>query len=293
MHRLPPALSKQRMPSSVTFHGLWAILHRLDRMHGRYPSALRPFESGSAVVDGPLHESREAARFSQTRHGFSLVELLVVVAIIGTLIGLLLPAVQAARSQGRRTACASNLRQIGLAMLLFADAHKGRWPETTHTVEADPETGLFDRAWIFTLAPFMESVDAIRICPDDSLGSERLKKRHTSFTLNGWLSSEAEPSFSNLRMISETKRSIIVFELSERQGVDDYADHVHSFDWFSASRKNAQTVYRAVEAEVAVARHAGTAHYLFCDGHIENISDPEIQQRCSPPWETPEFSRPR
>ena len=96
----------------------------------------------------------------------TLVELLVVMSIVGVLVALLLPAVQQARAAARRTACQNNLRQLGLAIAQYTNVHDGAFPRTYHAGT--------EQSWVYTLAPYLENVDAMRICPEDEFGRTRL-----------------------------------------------------------------------------------------------------------------------
>jgi prepilin-type N-terminal cleavage/methylation domain-containing protein len=96
---------------------------------------------------------------SRKRSAFTLVELLVVIAIIGVLIALLLPAVQAAREAARRSQCANNLKQLGLAVQDYVDA-KRALPVSARFVGATTGPRI---AAITRLLPFIEQVNVLKI----------------------------------------------------------------------------------------------------------------------------------
>ena len=97
-------------------------------------------------------------RRNKTHTGFTLVELLVVVAIIGILIAMLLPAVQSVRDAARRTHCMNNLRQIGLATIQFHDTNSAFPPARTTT--GSEVFNLFRQSgadsWFVRIMPFIE-----------------------------------------------------------------------------------------------------------------------------------------
>lgn len=102
--------------------------------------------------------------------GFTLVEVLVVIAVIAILAALLLPVLSASQQRASTTQCLSNVRQIGLAMIQYADDSKSLLPESGGTIlwnQKDPETQ--DYSWSQQIYSYTKNTNVYH-CPSDLQG---------------------------------------------------------------------------------------------------------------------------
>lgn len=81
-----------------------------------------------AIVRVRARNDVQRARGASLRRGFTLIDVLVSLAVIAVLIGLMLPALTAIRETGRKVVCSSNIRQIGLSTAMYADDYRGQLP---------------------------------------------------------------------------------------------------------------------------------------------------------------------
>lgn len=206
------------------------------------------------------------------------MELLTVLAVLGILMALIGTAWSGVRRQQQKASCASNMRQLGAALLMHANDHQGRFPITMHSTTDEAE------AWVYTLAPYLEDVDEVRICPADPKGDQRLELSQTSYVLNEFIFvPDLDPlgrprgkdygRFANLPAPATTQ---LAYVISDQKPLSDYNDHTHSRGWKSWGRVVADVqTNRFTTGESDSDGLGGSANYLFADGHVELI-DAEI-----------------
>lgn len=191
------------------------------------------------------------------RRGFTLVELLVVSAIIALLLGLLLPSLSRAREDGRRSVCLNNLHQIMIAVYGYGQENSDR-VVPSHCTYAD--------TWLDLLKPYSRS-DLLYRCPSDRSpyfdqdvpGALPGVRRLTSYGTNSYV----EHNYPLLTMVRNPAAVIYVAELnSDLQLITPESDHFHPELWFNLDD---------IRSSVAGDRHNRQANYAFLDGHVATL----------------------
>jgi prepilin-type N-terminal cleavage/methylation domain-containing protein/prepilin-type processing-associated H-X9-DG protein len=198
-------------------------------------------------------------------HGFTLIELVVVITVVTILTGLFLAGVNAALEKSRQTRMLNQLRQMGLAAGLYMTDNDGQFPQSQHQ----------HKSWIGSLPPYMgvtgtpSPADLRRLFLSPV---ETVPTRTYSYAINDLLTprpnGDANIDFSNALRVSHLSETILFAPMA---GGYEGSDHYHfASDGFMPA---------AFKGQVAVEPFGGRSVYLFADGHVETLAWSEVQKR--------------
>jgi prepilin-type N-terminal cleavage/methylation domain-containing protein/prepilin-type processing-associated H-X9-DG protein len=190
------------------------------------------------------------------KNGFTLIELLAVIAIITMLAALLFPAFAAAREKGRQSACLSNERQIGTALILYAD----QWDDSFPLI-----FNQRGETWQSALLPFLKS-KAVFLCPSNPIGWGINQLQETPFSGKGFpvsyemtflLGDLAQPL--SVPLLKEPAMEIVIGETRGVPGLDP-------FDMTET------VAIRGGRPIGAVHTHFRRSNFIFADGHAKALT---------------------
>jgi len=195
-----------------------------------------------------------------TPQAFTLIELLVVIGIIGILASMLMPALAQAKQKANRIKCLNHMRQLGLALQMYASDFDGEFP---------PRRRGATNCWVGRLQPFYSDYKILR-CPADRFLSDR------SYIINGWndyfkakLTSAEYKRFTNWSWPSGMKESEIpnpseTIAFGEKRS-DSF--HVH-MDFDQGQAGNDVEIIDQVRHKSGTGANAGGSNFTFADGSV-------------------------
>jgi len=216
------------------------------------------------------------------RTGFTLIELLVVIAIIAILAAILFPVFAQAREKARQTTCASNLKQLGLALNQYVSDYDEMTPANWYSVGSVPPTLLF----LGALYPYVKSYQVYN-CPDDPSNSG------SSYDFNNNV---------GLTQMNQVDVPTVTVALIDGffMGCCSNTYQFNSGDWHANTQTaylnginadyntNAQTIRIFKTANTIYPRHGGGTQILlmFMDGHVKislPVNTTATDSHCSTP----------
>lgn len=196
--------------------------------------------------------------------GFTLIELLVVIAVTAILAALLLPALGRARSSARSIQCLSQMRQLGLAVTLYAEDHGDEFPRSQHSAFAHRQS-----TWGRALTPYLGSdtttwtnrLRDVYHCPSDRRDASWSYGLNVYFELGPEDDYEGKPhTWRRVGLVPNPTATIAFAENASG------ADHIMPNYWVSARDA----------VDVASQRHQQRSNYNFVDGHAETREFPTL-----------------
>jgi prepilin-type N-terminal cleavage/methylation domain-containing protein/prepilin-type processing-associated H-X9-DG protein len=220
------------------------------------------------------------------RSGFTLIELLVVIAIIAILAAILFPVFAQAREKARAASCLSNMKQVGLGLMMYVQDYDeifpmAQWgPNSTQVPPSDFHVTGVGRCWADFVQPYMKN-NGIAVCPSDATNPppNPPNRLPMSYGLNayGWAyhggrlgSGERTRGPSDAEIGSPANKVLVI------EGRRDSGLTVVGLWGF----RRCNVTIGAKEPSGGLYRHFGGANYVFFDGHAKwRKADPVWEQR--------------